>query len=143
MGLHLAEDAAPHGGPGQGTGEAGIDAIDAANAFVRDVYLPAHNARFARPAALADNAFVEADPALLAEALCVDEERVVARDNTVTYGRRALQLPASRRALTTSRRASKCANIPTALSRYSTVRAALRVTAPRAQRSPRSRPPQA
>jgi hypothetical protein len=95
VGLHLAEDAAPHGGPGQGTGEAGIDAIDAANAFVRDVYLPAHNARFARPAALADNAFVEADPALLAEALCVDEERVVARDNTVTYGRRALQLPAS------------------------------------------------
>lgn len=75
--------------------KAGIGDIDAANAFIRDVYLPAHNARFARPAALADNAFVAADPALLAEALCVEEERVVARDNTVTYGRRTLQLPAS------------------------------------------------
>ena len=76
--------------------KAGIGDIDAANAFIRDVYLPAHNARFARPAALADNAFVAADPALLAEALCVEEERVVARDNTVTYGRRTLQLPASK-----------------------------------------------
>jgi hypothetical protein len=54
-----------------------------------------HNARFARPATLAAKAFVAADPALLAEALCVEEERVVARDNTVTYGRRTLQLPAS------------------------------------------------
>ena len=75
--------------------KAGIGDIDAANAWIRDVYLPAHNARFARPAALADNAFVAADRALLAEALCVEEERVVARDNTVTYGRRTLQLPAS------------------------------------------------
>jgi len=75
--------------------KAGIGEIDAANAFIRDVYLPAHNARFARPAALAEKAFVVADPALLAEALCVEEERVVARDNTVTYGRRTLQLPAS------------------------------------------------
>jgi hypothetical protein len=75
--------------------KAGIGDIDAANAFIRDVYLPAHNARFAKPAALAEKAFVTADPALLAEALCVEEERVVARDNTVTYGRRTLQLPAS------------------------------------------------
>ena len=75
--------------------KAGIGDIDAANAFIRDVYLPAHNARFAKPAACEDNAFVAADPALLAEALCVEEERVVARDNTVAYGRRTLQLPAS------------------------------------------------
>ena len=75
--------------------KAGIGDIDAANAFIRDVYLPAHNARFARLAALAEKAFVVADPALLAEALCVEEERVVARANTVTYGRRTLQLPAS------------------------------------------------
>jgi hypothetical protein len=75
--------------------KAGLTEIAAANAWIRDVYLPAHNARFARPAALADNAFVAADPALLAETLCVEEERVVAHDNTVTYGRRTLQLPAS------------------------------------------------
>jgi transposase len=76
--------------------KAGIRAIDAANAWIRDVYLPAHNARFAKPAALEESAFVAADPALLAETLCIEEERVVARDNTVTYDSRRLQLPASR-----------------------------------------------
>jgi hypothetical protein len=38
---------------------------------------------------------VAADPALLAETLCIEEERVVARDNTVAYEGRRLQLPAS------------------------------------------------
>jgi transposase len=75
---------------------AGINGIDAANRFICDVYLPLHNARFARPAPIAESAFVPADPALLAESLCVEEERVVARDNTVAYGSRRLQLPQSR-----------------------------------------------
>jgi transposase len=75
--------------------KAGIREIDAANAWIRDVYLPAHNARFAKPAALAESAFVAADPALLAETLCLEEERVVAHDNTVAYDGRRLQLPAS------------------------------------------------
>jgi len=75
--------------------KAGIGDSAAANAFIREVYLPQHNARFAKPAALAENAFVAADPALLAETLCIEEERVVARDNTVAYEGRRLQLPAS------------------------------------------------
>ena len=75
--------------------KAGLTAIEAANAWIRDVYLPAHNARFATPAALADDAFVAADAALLAETLCIEEERVVARDNTIAYDSRRLQLPAS------------------------------------------------
>jgi transposase len=75
--------------------KAGLTAIEAANAWIRDVYLPAHNARFATPAALADDAFVPADAALLAETLCIEEERVVARDNTIAYDSRRLQLPAS------------------------------------------------
>jgi len=75
--------------------KAGITAIAAANAWIRDVYLPAHNARFARPAALPETAFVTADAAGLAETLCVQEERVVGRDNTVSYGRLKLQLPES------------------------------------------------
>ena len=37
---------------------AGITDIEAANRFIREVYLPAHNARFARPAAIAESAFV-------------------------------------------------------------------------------------
>jgi hypothetical protein len=75
--------------------KAGIAEIAAANAFIRDSYLPAHNARFAKPAALPETAFVAADPAPLAQTLCIEDERVVARDNTVAYAGRRLQLPAS------------------------------------------------
>jgi len=75
--------------------KAGINAVAAANAFIREVYLPQHNARFAKPAAVAETAFVAAEPALIAETLCVEEERVVGRDNTVIYGGRRLQLPAT------------------------------------------------
>jgi len=76
--------------------KAGIREVDVANAWIRDIYLPEHNARFAKPAAFEENAFVAADPALLAETLCIEEERVVARDNTVGYGGLHLQLPQSR-----------------------------------------------
>jgi len=76
---------------------AGIKEVEAANRFIREVYLPAHNARFARPAAIAESAFVSVrDPAGLADILCVEEERVVARDNTVAYAGLRLQLPQSR-----------------------------------------------
>ena len=76
---------------------AGIRDVAAANRFIHEVYLPAHNARFARPAAIADSAFVTVrNPAGLAEILCVEEERVVARDNTVAYAGLRLQLPESR-----------------------------------------------
>jgi len=76
--------------------QAGISEIAAANAWIRDVYLPAHNARFARPAAVAQSAFVKvADTAVLRETLCIQEERVVDRANTVSWGRRRLQLPES------------------------------------------------
>jgi transposase len=75
--------------------KAGITAIEAANRWIAEVYLPAHNARFAKPAALPETAFVMADAALLAETLCVQEERVVARDNTVSFEGLKLQLPES------------------------------------------------
>lgn len=74
---------------------AGIIDVDAANHFLRETYLPAHNARFARPAAVDESAFVTVDPAQLAEILCIEVERVVARDNTVQFGRLRLQLPQS------------------------------------------------
>src|SRR5436305_2602417 len=76
---------------------AGIRDVAAANRFIREVYLPAHNARFARPPAIADSAFVTVrDSVGLVEILCVEEERVVARDNTVAYAGLRLQLPESR-----------------------------------------------
>lgn len=75
---------------------AGITDMAAANRFIREVYLPEHNARFARPPEIAESAFVAADPGQLAEILCVEVERIVARDNTVAYDGLRLQLPASR-----------------------------------------------
>lgn len=70
--------------------------IKAANRFISEVYLADHNARFARPPELAESAFVAVDPANLAEILCIEEERIVARDNTVAYEGIRLQLPESR-----------------------------------------------
>jgi len=75
---------------------AGIEDIETANRWIREVYLPAHNARFAKPAALAEKAFVAADAGGLRETLCSEADRVVGRDNTVSYGRLQLQLPQSR-----------------------------------------------
>jgi hypothetical protein len=75
---------------------AGIRELEAANRFIKEVYLPRHNARFSRPAALPEKAFVDADREQLVEALCIEEERIVASDNTVAFANRRLQLPASR-----------------------------------------------
>src|SRR5204862_5625378 len=41
---------------------AGINDIASANRFIREIYLPGHNARFSRPPALPESAFVAADP---------------------------------------------------------------------------------
>ncbi len=75
---------------------AGIGDVESANRFIHEIYLPAHNARFAKPPAIEESAFVVVDPAGLADILCVEEERVVARDNTVAYAGLRLQLPESR-----------------------------------------------
>jgi hypothetical protein len=75
---------------------AGLRDIATANQWIREVYLPRHNGRFAKPAAVAEKAFVAVDPELLSEMLCIEEDRVVGRDNTVTYERLKLQLPESR-----------------------------------------------
>ena len=76
---------------------AGINDIAEANRYIREVYLPMHNAQFARPPQIAEErAFVAVcDPASLVDILCIEQERVVARDNTVAYEGRCLQLPES------------------------------------------------
>jgi transposase len=74
---------------------AGITTIAAANRYIREHYLPPHNARFARPAALPESALVAADPEQLREILCVQQDRIVARDNTIAYAGLRLQLPQS------------------------------------------------
>jgi transposase len=69
--------------------------VEAANAYIRDVYLPAHNARFAVKAEQEGSAFVSAKGMDLAEILCIQEERQVGNDNTVAFNRHRLQIPPS------------------------------------------------
>jgi transposase len=72
----------------------GITAIEEANRYIREIYLPVHNELFTTPPQIDESAFVLlCDPASLADILCIQQPRVVARDNTVSYERRSLQLP--------------------------------------------------
>lgn len=70
----------------------GITAIEEANRFLKDDYLPRHNARFAIPAEGEGSAFVPFAGAL-EDILCVQEERQVDNDNTVRHKGRTLQIP--------------------------------------------------
>ena len=72
---------------------AGIDSVEAANAFLRDRYLPIHNARFAVKPAEEGSAFVPVAEAQWRDLLCIQEERTVAPDNTVSWSGRRLQIP--------------------------------------------------
>lgn len=74
---------------------ASITTVEAANNFIRDVCLPAHNARFAVKAEQEGSAFVAIPGIDLNEILCIQEERQVGNDNTVTFHRRRLQIPPS------------------------------------------------
>ena len=74
---------------------AGITDIEAANAFLREVYLPAHNARFAVDPAGEGSAFTPIPGVDLDEILCVEEERQVGHDNCVSYRTLKLQIPES------------------------------------------------
>jgi transposase len=72
-----------------------IDTVEAANLFLRDVYIPEYNARFAVAAAQEGTAFVAIPGVDLAEILCVQEERQVGNDNCVSFNRLKLQIPES------------------------------------------------
>jgi len=72
---------------------AGITTVAAANRYLHDRFLPAFNAEFARPPADPASAFVPLGRVDLDQILCVEDERVVGRDNVVTTGLVPLQLP--------------------------------------------------
>lgn len=72
---------------------AGISDIAAANRFLREVYVPRHNARFAVSPAEAGTAFLPVAEAQWRDILCVQEERCVAPDNTVAWNGKRLQIP--------------------------------------------------
>ena len=74
---------------------AAITTVDDADRFLRDVYIPAHNARFAVTAEQPGSAFVAIPGVDLNEILCVQEDRLVGQDNTVVFHRLRLQIPPS------------------------------------------------
>jgi hypothetical protein len=71
---------------------AGITTVAAANRYLRERFIPAFNVEFARPPADPASAFVPLDRVDLDQILCVEEERVVGRDNVVVIGGVALQV---------------------------------------------------
>jgi len=71
---------------------AGIQTLDAANRSVAEQFLPVHNATFARAPRDPASAFIPLGTVDLDPILCHTEDRVVARDNTVSFGGRVLQI---------------------------------------------------
>jgi hypothetical protein len=74
---------------------AGITTMADANRYLCDVYLPRHNARFTVAPESEQSAFVPLAGFDIANILCIQEERVVGRDNTVHYEGLRLQIPPS------------------------------------------------
>ena len=74
---------------------AGISSVEAANSFLRDLYIPAHNARFAVSAEQPGSAFVAIPGVNLNEILCIQDDRKVGHDNCVSFNRLKLQIPQS------------------------------------------------
>lgn len=71
----------------------GLATMEAANVYLRDVFMPDFNARFGVAAAEAGTAFVAYVGLSLADTLCLQENRQVGRDNCVSWRGRSLQIP--------------------------------------------------
>jgi hypothetical protein len=74
----------------------GITDIGEANRYLAQVYLPAFNAEFKKPALEEGSAFVPWIGGNIDDILCEHFERTVNADNCVSFGRMTLQIPANR-----------------------------------------------
>ena len=71
----------------------GISTMQAANEYLREVYMPAFNAEFTVPAAAEESAFVPWKQGDIDDILCEQYERVVGKDNCVSFEGLPLQIP--------------------------------------------------
>jgi hypothetical protein len=71
---------------------AGITTTPAANQYLREVFLPQHNATFSHPPRDPEPAWVALGAVDLDQMLCHQESRTVGQDNTVTLDRVTLQI---------------------------------------------------
>ena len=74
----------------------GITDIDEANRYLAQVYLPAFNAEFEKPAIEEGSAFVPWIGGNIDDILCEHFDRTVNADNCVSFDRLTLQIPANR-----------------------------------------------
>lgn len=74
----------------------GITTMDAANKYLSDVYRPAFNAEFMKPAAEEGTAFVPWNGTNLDEILCEQYDRSVSSDNCIRFKGMSLQIPPNR-----------------------------------------------
>jgi len=75
---------------------AGITTLEAANRYLEEVYRPAFNAEFQKPALEEGSAFVPWIGGALDDILCEPFERTVGHDNCIRFEGLALQIPANR-----------------------------------------------
>jgi hypothetical protein len=71
---------------------AGITTVEAANAYLREQFIPDYTAQFTRPPADPASAFVPLGDVDLDALLCHEEERTVGQDNVVVFDSVPLQL---------------------------------------------------
>lgn len=71
---------------------AGITTLPAANQYLREVFVPQHNATFSHPPRDPESAWVTLGDVDLDHILCHQETRIVSQDNTVTLDRVTLQV---------------------------------------------------
>lgn len=70
----------------------GIRSVERANRYLSECFLPAYNAEFGRPPLDPRSAFVPLGEVDLEPILCHEEQRVVAKDNTVLFDGLCLQI---------------------------------------------------
>jgi hypothetical protein len=73
-----------------------IRTIDEANHFLRNEYITELNRKFAVPASQTGSAFVPVVHLNLDRIFSIQHERVVAKDNTIQFANRVLQVPSTR-----------------------------------------------
>jgi len=74
----------------------GITDMDTANRYLREQYLPAFNAEFMQPAMEEGTSFVPCIASQIEDILCEHFDRVVGKDNCVSFERLKLQIPQDR-----------------------------------------------
>lgn len=94
-----------------------IRSVPEANVYIQEVFMPWHNRRLCVQAAEPGSAFVPTGDVDLHGILCLQHDRVVQKDNTVSFGRHRLQLePAAWRVSFAKCRVKVCEHVDGSLS---------------------------